>query len=122
MLKPATNPPPPEEGIGDLLQRLVADGKSYAQSEIAYVKTLGTEKAAELKTPVIFGAAALLFAHAAFLALCALVWVALAQVMNAALAGLLTVLILGAAAGILGYLAYQGIQKMKGPGSKGVGK
>jgi len=80
------------------------------------VKTLGTEKAAELKQPVVFGAAAVLFAHAAFLAVCALIWVALAQVMNAALAGLLTVVILAAIAGAFGYLAYAGILKMKGTG------
>ena len=115
MLKPATPPPTGGgESIGDLLHRLVNDGKAYAQAEVAYVKTLGTEKAAQLKMPVIYGAAALLFAHAAFLAVCALIWVALAQVMNEALAGLLTVVILGAVAGVLGYLAYSGIAKMKG--------
>lgn len=119
MLKPANTLPPGspgsgEESVGDLLHRLVEDGKTYAHAEIDYAKTLGSEKAAQLKMPAIYGVAALLFAHAAFLSVCALVWVALAQVMNAALAGLLTVLILGAVAGVLGYLAYQGIQRMKG--------
>lgn len=115
MLRPASNPPPGgEEGIGDLVHRLVADGKSYAQAEIAYVKTLGTEKVAGFKMPAILGVAALLFGHAAFLALCALVWVGLAQVMNEALAGLLTVLILGGVAGLLGYLAYSRLPKSKG--------
>src|SRR6476620_2211215 len=94
------------EGVGDLLHRLIADGKGYAQAEVAYYKTLGTEKAAAFKQPLVFGVVALLFEHAAFLSVCALVWVALAQVMNAALAGLLTVVILGAVAGIFGYLAY----------------
>ncbi|WP_300974335.1 phage holin family protein [Sphingomonas sp. LHG3406-1] len=114
MLQPASNPPPQgaaEEGIGDLLHRLVEDGKAYARSEVAYVKTLGTEKVAELKAPVAFGIGALLFAHATFLAFCALIWVALAQAMNAALAGLLTVVILGAVAGLLGYLAYSKLPK-----------
>lgn len=114
MLKPASTPPPGgEEGIGDLIHRLVADGKAYAQTEVAYVKTLGTEKVAQIKAPAILGVAALLFAHAAFLAVCALVWVALAQVMNEALAGLLTVLILGSVAGLLGYLAYSKLPKSK---------
>lgn len=120
MLQPATNRPPGgEEGIGELIHRLVADGKTYARAEVAYYKTLGTEKAAELKSPAIFGGAALLFAHAAFLAFCALIWVALAQVMNAALAGLLTVLILGAVAGVLGYVAYARFSKVTGGSSKG---
>jgi uncharacterized membrane protein len=117
MLKPATPPPTGgEESIGDLVHRLMNDGRAYAQAEVAYVKTLGTEKAAQLKMPVIYGVGALLFAHAAFLAVCALIWVALAQVMNEALAGLLTVIILGALAGVLGYLAYSGIAKMKETG------
>jgi uncharacterized membrane protein YqjE len=111
------------EGIGDLLHRLVEDGKSYARAEVAYVKTLGSEKAAELKKPVIFGVAALFFAHAAFLALCALIWVALDQVMNAALAGLLTVLILGGIAGALGMAAYKGFSRATGAEKpKGAGK
>jgi len=114
MLKPASTPLGGDESVGDLLHRLVNDGKAYAQAEVAYVKTLGTEKAAQLKMPVIYGVAALLFAHAAFLAVCALIWVGLAQLMNAALAGLITVVILAAIAGVLGYLAYGGIQKMRG--------
>ncbi|URD61314.1 phage holin family protein [Sphingomonas sp. KRR8] len=114
MLKPASPPISGDDSVGDLLHRLVNDGKAYAQAEVAYVKTLGSEKAAQAKQPVIYGVAALLFAHAAFLAVCALIWVGLAQLMNAALAGLLTVIILGAVAGVLGYLAYGGVRKMTG--------
>ena len=114
MLKPASPPPGRDDGVGDLLHRLVSDGKAYARAEVAYVKTIGTEKAAQARQPVIYGVAALLFAHAAFLAVCALIWVGLAQLMNAALAGLLTVIILGAIAGVLGTLAYSGVRKMTG--------
>ena len=94
------------EGIGDVLHRLVEDAKAYAQAEVNYVKTVGTERASALKTPVILGVAAILFAHAAFLALCATIFVALASLMSNTLAGLLTVVILGGIGGILGYLAY----------------
>ncbi|GLR46886.1 phage holin family protein [Sphingomonas astaxanthinifaciens] len=113
MLKPADGSAPggKDEGIGDLLGRLVADGKAYARAEVDYVKTLGAEKAGAYKAPAVLGVLALLFAHAAFLTLCALVWVALAQVMNAALAGLLTLVILGGLAGLLGYLAYAKLPK-----------
>lgn len=103
------------EGIGDLLHRLVADGKAYAQAEVSYYKTLGTEKAAAFKQPLVFGIAALLFAHATFLAVCALVWVALAQIMNPALAGLVTVFVLGGIAGMFGYLAYARLPTTKEP-------
>jgi hypothetical protein len=94
------------ESVGDLLHRLVQDGKTYAKAEVDYYKTVGTERASALKMPVILGVAALLFVHAAFLALCATLFVALASLMSDTLAGLLTVVILAAVGGVLGYLAY----------------
>lgn len=94
------------EGIGDLIHRLVEDGKAYGRAEVAYYKTLGTEKAGALKTPLLLGLGALLFAHAAFLALIATLFVGLASLMSDTLAGVLTVVICLAVAGGLGYLAY----------------
>jgi len=94
------------EGVGDLFHRLVEDGKAYARAEVNYYKTVGTERANALKTPAILGVAAVLFAHAAFLALCATLFVGLASLMSDTLAGLLTTVILAAVGGILGYLAY----------------
>lgn len=94
------------EGVGDLFHRLVEDGKAYAQAEVNYYKTVGTERANALKVPAILGVLAIFFAHAAFLALCATLFVALASLMSDTLAGLLTVLILGGVGGLLGYLAY----------------
>lgn len=94
------------EGIGDLVQRLVADAKAYARAEVGYYRTLGTEKANALKLPVILGLAAILFAHAAFLVLIATIFVGLASLMSDTLAGLVTLLICLLAAGGLGYLAY----------------
>lgn len=94
------------EGVGDLIHRLVEDGKAFARAEVNYFKTLGTEKASALKMPLILGVVALLFAHAAFLALIATLFVGLASLMSDTLAGLLTVLICAAIAGVCGYLAY----------------
>jgi len=94
------------EGVGDLVHRLVDDGKAYAKAEVDYYKTLGSEKAGALKTPIILGVLAILFAHAAFLALIATLFVGLASLMSDTLAGLLTVLICLGIAGALGYLAY----------------
>jgi uncharacterized membrane protein YqjE len=94
------------EGVGDLIHRLVEDGKTYARAEVDYFKTLGTEKANALKMPLVFGLVALLFAHAAFLALIATLFVGLASLMSDTLAGVLTVLICLGIAGALGYLAY----------------
>lgn len=103
-----------EEGIGDLVQRLVADGKAYANAEVHYYKTVGSERAKALKTPVILGALALFFAHAALLALVATLFVALATLMSDPLAGLVTVAILALLGGILGYLAYSKAQSVFG--------
>ena len=64
------------------------------------------EQLAELKLPLILGLVALLFAHAAFLALIATLFVGLASLMSDTLAGLLTVLICLGIAGACGYLAY----------------
>ena len=94
------------ESVGDLFHRLVEDGKAYAQAEVNYYKTVGTERATALKWPAVFGLLAVLFAHAAFLALCATLFVGLASLMSDTLAGLLTVVILLGIAGVLGYLAY----------------
>lgn len=94
------------DGLGDLFHRLVEDGKAYAQAEVNYYKTVSTERASALKTPVILGVLGILFVHAAFLALCATLFVGLASLMSDTLAGVLTVLILAAIGGALGYLAY----------------
>lgn len=102
------------EGVGDIFHRLVEDGKTYAQAEVNYYKTVGSERASALKMPVIYGVGALLFAHAAFLALCATLFVGLASLMSDTLAGLLTVIVLGVIGGILGYLAYSKAQAVFG--------
>lgn len=94
------------ESVGDLVHRLVEDGKTYAKAEVNYYKTVGTERGKALVTPAILGVLALLFVLGAFGALCATLFVALAGVMKDWLAGLLTVVILAAIAGVLGYLAY----------------
>nr|WP_294167378.1 phage holin family protein [uncultured Sphingomonas sp.] len=95
-----------QPSVGDLFHRLVDDGKAYAKAEVNYYKTVGTERGKALVNPLIFGVAALLCALGAFGALVATVFVALSAVMKDWLAGVLTVLIFAAIAGILGYLAY----------------
>jgi hypothetical protein len=100
------------DGIGDLVHRLVADGKAYAQAEVNLYKTIGTEKAKSLVTPVILLVAAVILAHAAFLALVATLFVGLASLLDSdTLGGLVTVLILAVLAGITGYL---GVSKLSG--------
>jgi Putative Actinobacterial Holin-X, holin superfamily III len=109
---------PEEDGIGDLVHRLVDEGKTYAKAEINVYKTIGTEKARSFVTPVILIVAAIILAHAAFLALVATVFVFLAALLKSdTLGGLVTVLILAGLAGTLGYVGYS---KLSGGSSKKV--
>lgn len=108
-----------QESIGDLFHRTVEDGKAYAKAEINYYKTVGTERASALKTPVILGVLGILFAHAAFLALCATLFVGLATLMSDTLAGLLTTVILAVIGGTLAYVAYTKARDVFGAKSNG---
>jgi hypothetical protein len=95
-----------QDGIGDLVHRLIDDAKAYATAEVGYYKAVGTEKVAAVKVPIVLGLLAILFAHAAFLVLIATIFVGLASLMSDTLAGLLTLVICLVAAGGLGSLAY----------------
>ena len=105
------------EGIGDLAHRLVEDGKAYAMAEVAYAKTLGKAKVAAIKVPLILGVVALIFAHAAFLALIATLFVGLAGLMSDTLAGLVTTLICFGIAGVAGSLAFSKVSAVTGSGA-----
>jgi hypothetical protein len=108
MLKPADQPvpgPDEERPVGDLVHKLVEDGKAYAKAELDLAKVIATANGKALAVPAALIGAALLFAIAAIGALATGVVLALAEVMNPLLAGLITLLLFGAIAGGLGYLA-----------------
>lgn len=101
MLK-RTDPPEAEpESLSDLFGRARDEAKTWAQAEVALYRTIATEKAKAWQTPLILLGVALFLSHAALLVLVATLFVALAEVMNAALAGLLSAVVLAAAAVIL---------------------
>lgn len=112
MLKPADPVPAAPDTLSDLVGRAKDQARDWAMAEVALYKTIGTEKATALKVPIALFGAALFLGHAALLALVATLFVGLAQVMNPALAGLLTVVILGAGAAIA---AKVGLAKLKAP-------
>ena len=93
------------DGLAALFTRAKDETTAWVQAEVALYKTIGTEKANAWKLPVVLLATAAFLAHAALLALIATLFVALALVMNAALAGLVTVLILGTGAALLAKVA-----------------
>lgn len=103
-----------EESIGELLGRLVEDGKGFARAELSYYRTLGTGKLAEAKAPAIFGAAALVIALSAVTALLVGLILTLATLVGPGLATLIVILATLALAGLLGWLAYQRVSRMFG--------
>jgi hypothetical protein len=70
-------------------------------AEVALYRTIATETAKAYQVPLMLFVAALFLGHAALLVLVATLFVALAQVMNPALAGLVSVVLLAGAAAIL---------------------
>ncbi|RST31017.1 phage holin family protein [Sphingomonas ginkgonis] len=113
MLKPRDEAGAPEpDSLGELFHRLVEDGKAYAQAEVNLYKTIGTEKLQAWKTPVILLAVAAFFAHVGALSFAATVFVAFAQIMNPALAGVVTTLLFLVVAAVVGKI---GINKLKAP-------
>lgn len=103
---------PEPDSLSGLFGQAKDEAKAWVQAEVALYKTIGTEKVNAWKVPVAMLAAAAFLGHAALLVLIATLFVGLAQLMNPALAGLATVVILLAAAGIL---AKVGIGKLSGP-------
>ena len=100
MLKPRNPPPGEPESLSNLFGRAKEDARAWAAAEIALCRTIATEKAKAYQLPLKMLAAALFLGHAALLVAVATLFVALAQVMNPALAGLVSVVILVGAAAI----------------------
>lgn len=96
---------PRDESIGELVSRLVEDGRAYARAELDLVKQIARHRAAKAKS------GAMLLGVGIVLLLCSLTALVLALVLGLATligpfgAGMVVFLVL---AGIGGYLAYSG--------------
>ena len=101
MLKPRDPAPDEPESLSNLIGRAREDARAWALAEVALYRTIATEKAKVWLFPLMLLSAALFLGHAALLVLVATLFVALAQVMNPALAGLVSVVVLAGAAAIL---------------------
>lgn len=109
------NDPPAEESVdtlGGLFGRARDQAGDWLRAEVALYRTIGAEKANAWKLPIALLATALFLGHAALLTLVATLFVGLAQLMNPALAGLVTVLILGGTAAILVKVALARLKDM----------
>lgn len=99
-----------EPSIGELVSRLVDDGKAYAKAEIDLVRAIAAAKANAARMPLALLAVALLLALAAIIALCVGIVLALAALMPPLLAGLVAFLLI---AGLAALLGWAGVRRLK---------
>jgi hypothetical protein len=111
MLKPADTPPGGNDRpIGELVSQLVDDGKAYAQAEIDLVKAIAADKAAEARTAAILLGLALFLTFGAVVALSVGIVLALATLVGPLLGGVVAFILIGAVAGLFGWLGAQKIR------------
>lgn len=112
MTEPATD----EESIGQLLGRLVEDGKGFARAELGYYRALAVDKLDQAKAGLILAALALVLAVAAAIALVVGLVFALATIVGPGWATLIVVAVTLAIAALLGWLAWRHFQRIAGGG------
>lgn len=101
MPKPVETPASDPDSLGGLFGRARDEARDWAKAEAGLYRTIATEKALAWRTPLVLFAVALFLGHAASLVLVATLFVALAQLMNPALAGLVCAFLLAGTAAIL---------------------
>jgi hypothetical protein len=112
MLKAVDVPPPPgETPVGELVHRLVEDGKAYARAEVDVAKAIANEKANAIKLPVILFGAAFLFVQSAITVLAVAVGLWLLPMIGPLLAGLVAFLLFAGAAGGMVWVAVNKIKE-----------
>ena len=90
-----------DESIGDLVGRLVADGRAYAEAEIALVKSVARHRMKRARKGAILVGIGIALLFSALTALILGIVLALAQVINPALAGLIVFAALAIIGGLL---------------------
>ena len=109
MLKPPNEDQPgqpPDQPVGELISRVLEDGKAYAIAELNVVKAMAEEKVSAFKLPAIALVAALLVSQAAIIVLALGITMALATLIGPLLAGIVGFLVFGGLAGALGWWAF----------------
>ncbi len=91
-----------EAPIGELVGRLIDQGKNYARAEVGLAKAIATAKSDTIKLPALLLAAALLFVIAGVVTFCITIALALATLIGPLAGGLVATLV---AFGIAGGLA-----------------
>lgn len=115
MLKPrdpllASPPASDEEPIGQIVSRLIDEGRGYAKAEARLVKAIATHRARAYRLPAALFAAAFLFVQGAVSILCVAAFLALLPLVGPLLAGVIAFV---AALGVAGGMAMAAISKLK---------
>ncbi|RYD53788.1 MAG: phage holin family protein [Sphingomonadales bacterium] len=105
---------PEDEGIGDLLTRLVEDSKGYAHAELGYYRTLVRSKLRDARAMLWMGAAAIGLVQAALVALIVGLVLTVAQYVGPGWATLIVVVTISAVAGIMARLAWVQVKRIIG--------
>ena len=102
MLKPPDEDPPSQpidQPVGELIARVLEDGKAYAIAELNVVKAIAQERVGAFKAPAIALVAALLVSQAAIIIFALGITLALANLVGGLLAGIIGFLVFGGIAG-----------------------
>ncbi|MES2988272.1 MAG: phage holin family protein [Pseudomonadota bacterium] len=105
---------PQDEGLGDLLGRLVENGKGYAHAEIGYYQTLIRAKLLDARSALWLGAAALALGLAASVALVVGLVLTLSPLVGPGWATVIVVVGISLTAGIMGRLAWVQVKRIIG--------
>jgi hypothetical protein len=103
-----------EESIGEMIGRLVEDGKGVARAEIGYYRALVASKLGEAKAGLILGAVALVIALCSVTALLVGLILSLAPLVGPTFATLIVIVAALALAALLGWLGYRHIGRAFG--------
>lgn len=109
-VEPLPGQPGDEPSVGEIVQRLVEDGKAYARAELGLVKAIASARASALASPLGLIGAAVLFIQAAVTVLAVATFFALLPLVGPVFAGLIAFLIFAGIAGGLGWFAVQKIR------------
>ncbi len=105
-------PKPEEEGIAELFQRLIGDGKAYAEAELGYYRTLARSKLRDARAMLWMGTVAIALAFAAAVALVVGLVLTLAPLVGPGWATLIVVAAFLAISGLMGWLAWKHVKRI----------
>lgn len=111
MLKPNEPPIAPGPDLGDLLEQLVDDAKTYAKAEISLVKARVEERAGNFGRAAAFGAGSAVLVLVAAIMLFVTIAFSLATRIGILAGGMIAMLIAAGLAGLLAWLAKREVDR-----------